>query len=453
MAEVAELEIAGRIVTRSDQDWDESRRGMNLAADLNPAAVAFVENAADVSKVIGFAREQGLKVTGQGTGHGSAALPALDGAILIKTERMRGIEVDPDARTARAEAGVLGSDLAEAAGAHGLSFLPGSSPTVGLTGFTLGGGLGWLGRKHGFACNRVRAIEVVTADGEPRQVSSDADADLHWALRGGGGGYAIVTALHLDLLPISEVYAGALIFPAEVGAPAIRAYRDWAAEVPEEVTSSLRYLRPPPLPTVPEPIRDRPLIVALAAYIGSEAEGEELVAPLREIGEPIMDTFAQIPAAGLGRISMDPEDPVPGMGHHALIRELSDEAIDALVGVAGPEAGSPLLLADLRQAGGALGRPADDAGALGSLDAAFVLVGIGVPMDPKMAPAIAEGLDRLVETMKPWAADGGFFNFAERPCDVDALLPADTCSRLAEVKRSWDPDGVIIANHSVSLTG
>jgi FAD/FMN-containing dehydrogenase len=260
---------------------------------------------------------------------------------------------------------------------------------------------------------------VVTADGEPRQVSSDADADLHWALRGGGGGYAIVTALHLDLLPISEVYAGALIFPAEVGAPAIRAYRDWAAEVPEEVTSSLRYLRPPPLPTVPEPIRDRPLIVALAAYIGSEAEGEELVAPLREIGEPIMDTFAQIPAAGLGRISMDPEDPVPGMG----------------------------------QAGGALGRPADDAGALGSLDAAFVLVGIGVPMDPKMAPAIAEGLDRLVETMKPWAADGGFFNFAERPCDVDALLPADTCSRLAEVKRSWDPDGVIIANHSVSLTG
>jgi hypothetical protein len=166
-----------------------------------------------------------------------------------------------------------------------------------------------------------------------------------------------------------------------------------------------------------------------------------------------MDTFAQIPAAGLGRISMDPEDPVPGMGHHALIRELSDEAIDALVGVAGPEAGSPLLLADLRQAGGALGRPADDAGALGSLDAAFVLVGIGVPMDPKMAPAIAEGLDRLVETMKPWAADGGFFNFAERPCDVDALLPADTCSRLAEVKRSWDPDGVIIANHSVSLTG
>jgi hypothetical protein len=451
--EVAQLSIGGRVVTPGDSDWDEARRGMNLAVDLNPAAVAFVEGADDVSKVIGFAREQGLKVTGQGTGHGSAALPALDGAILIKTERMRGIEVDPDARTARAEAGALGSELAQAAGEHDLCFLPGSSPTVGLTGFALGGGLGWLGRKHGFACNSVRAIEVVTADGEPRRLSSDADPDLHWALRGGGGGYAIVTALHLDLLPISEVYAGALIFPAEVGAPAIRAYRDWAAEVPEEVTSSLRYLRPPPLPTVPEPIRDRPLIVALAAYIGSEAEGEELVAPLREIGEPIMDTFGQIPAAGLGRVAMDPEDPVPGMGHHALIRELPDEAIDALVGVAGPEAGSPLLLAELRQAGGALGRPADDAGALDSLDAAFVMVGIGVPMDPKMAPAIAEGLDRLVDAMKPWAADGGFFNFAERPCEVDALLPADTCSRLAEVKRSWDPDGVIIANHTVSLTG
>jgi hypothetical protein len=450
MSDLSGLSIAGRVATPSDPDWDEARQAWNLAADQRPTAVAFVEGADDVAEVVRFAGRNDLKVTGQGTGHGAVALGPLDDAILIKTERMRGVAVDAEARTARVEAGVLALELGEAAQAQGLCSLPGSSPDVGITGYTLGGGLSWLGRRHGFACNRVTAIELVAADGEPRRVDADHDPDLFWALRGGGGGYAIVTALHLDLLPISDVYAGALLLPAEAGADAVRAYRDWAATVPDEVTSIVRFLRPPPVPDVPEPLRDRPLLTLGAACIGSQEQGEATIAPLREIGEPIMDTFAHIPAAGLSRIHMDPEVPVPGLGHHALIRELPDEAIDAFVGAAGPEAGSPLLLAELRHLGGALGRPAENGGALSKLDAAFVMLGVGLPMTPELGQAIEGHLDELHGAMQPWTGDGGYFNFAERPCDVEAILPLETCSRLAEVKRSWDPDGVILANHALA---
>jgi hypothetical protein len=453
MADFSELAINGRVVTPEDSDWDEARMGMNLAADLLPDAVAQVESADDVSKAIGFARANGLRVTAQTTGHAAATLPDLGGTILIRTQRMNAVNVENGSSTARVEAGVRAAELAAAAAEEGMTFLPGSSPTVGVTGYVLGGGLGWLARKHGFACNRVRAIEVVTADGEVRQVDSEANPDLFWALRGGGGGYAIVTALHVDLLPIDQVYAGLLIFPAEAGADAIRTYRDWARQAPDDVTSTCRFLTPPPIPDVPEPIRGKPLLVIGAAYIGSEADGKNLIDPLRGIGETIMDTFEEISPAGLGRVAMDPEDPVPAMGHHALVQELSDEAIDAFVGIAGVDSGSPLLLADLRHAGGALAEAPPGAGALGKLDSEFVMYGIGALMDPNAGPAIMEGLDRLVDAMKPWAAEGGFFNFAERPCDVDAILPAETCSRLAHVKRSWDPDNLILANHAVALAG
>jgi hypothetical protein len=143
---------------------------------------------------------------------------------------------------------------------------------------------------------------------------------------------------------------------------------------------------------------------------------------------------------------------VPGIGHHGLIRELPDDAIDAFHGVAGPEANAPFLLAELRHLGGALGRPAADGGALSKLDAAYGLFAVGLPMTPELGAALPPALDALVAAMEPWAADGGYFNFAERPCDVDAIMPAETCDRLTEIKRTWDPDGVIVANHAVALT-
>jgi hypothetical protein len=451
MTDFTGLAIAGRIATPEDSDWDQARLAWNLAADQQPVAVAFAESAEDIAATVSFAAENGLKVAAQGTGHGAAPLAPLDGTILLKTERMRGVEIDAEAQTARVEAGVLVLELSEAAGEHGLSSMPGSSPDVGVTGYTLGGGLSWLGRRYGFACNRVRAIELIDAGGEARTVDADNDADLFWAMRGGGGGYAVITALHLNLVPIDEIYAGALVFPAEVGADAVRTYRDWAANVPDEVTSVVRFITPPPIPDVPEPIRGRPLLTIDAACIGGQAEGEATIAPLREIGETIMDTFAWMPAAGLCRIHMDPENPVPGIGAGRTIRELSDETIDAFVSIAGPGSGSPLLLSELRHLGGALGRPDESSGALSHLDAGFAMYSVGMSMTPELGEAIPAHLAKVEEAMRPWRADGSYYNFVEGPCDVDAILPPDVCTRLGEVKSKWDPNGRVVANHAVSL--
>ncbi len=452
MTDFAALALEGTIATPDDAGWNEARQAWNLAADQRPEAVVFAEGAADVAATVRFAAENGLRVAGQGTGHGAFALAAsLSGAILIKTERMRGVEVDSAARTARVEAGVLSAELGAAANRHGLCFLPGSSPDVGVTGYTLGGGLSWFGRAHGFACNHVRAIELVDAAGEQRTVDAQNDADLFWALRGGGGGYAIVTALQVELLPHAEAYGGALLFPAALGAAAVRAYRDWAADAPAEATTVVRFVTPPDLPDVPEPLRGTPLLTIDGAFLGSQAEGEELFAPLRALGEPLMDTFAQMPTAELSRIHMDPENPVPGIGEGMTLAELPDEAIEAWVGAVGPESGMPLLLSEIRHLGAALARPAEGGGALSQLDAGFVMYSIGMPVTPELGAAIPAFLNRLEQTMAPWAAGGGYFNFTERPCEVDAILPAEVCARLAEVKRAHDPEGRIVANHAVAL--
>src|SRR4051794_36379957 len=449
MADFSGLSIGGRIATADDSDWDEARQAWNLAADQHPAAVAFVESADDVSKVIGFAAGNDLKVTGQGTGHGAVAMGSLEEVILIKTERMRGVDLEGE--KARVEAGVLAEEIGAGAHADGKTFLPGTSPNVGVTGYALGGGLSWLGRKYGWACNNVSAIELVAADGEPRTVDSATDPDLFWALRGGGGGFAIVTALHLTLLPVAKVYAGGLRFPPEVTEDGLRRYRDWTAEVPEEVGSMVRMLNLPPIPDIPEEIRGKKWLAISACCIGSKEDGEKLIAPLREIGEPAMDAFDQVPTPALTRIAMDPEPPVPGLGHHATVNELPDEALDAFVAAAGPETDSPLLLAELRHLGGALRRAPENAGALNKLDAEYVMLGIGMLMDPAMREPIEGQLTKLHDALGPWAADGGYYNYAERPCDVEAILPEETCMRLSTVKRSWDPDNRIVANHSVAM--
>ena len=448
VAGISKLSIGGRIATAEDVDWDEARRAWNLAADQRPFAVAFVDGADDVSKVVAFARGNGLRVTAQGTGHGAMPLGSLDDVILIRTDRMRSIEIADG--SARVEAGAWAADLGQAAAESGRSFLPGTSPNVGVVGYTLGGGLSWLGRKYGWACNRVTAIELVTADGETRTVSAASDPDLFWALRGGGGGYAVVVALHVELVPISEAYAGALLFPPELTADGILAYRDWASDAPEEAGSLVRMLNLPPVPDIPEPLRGNRWLAISAACIGSREEGERAIAPLREIGAAVVDSFDQIPTVALTGIAMDPEPPVPGLGHHRVLTELPDDAITTFIDVAGPDSGAPLLVAELRHLGGALGRPAENGGALEKLDGEFIALGIGMLMDPALREPITGALDELADSMNPWAAEGGYLNYAERPCDVDALLPRETCARLAQVKRSWDPDELIVANHSVA---
>ncbi len=445
-------DFAGTVVTPGEETWDQARSAWNLVADQNPAAVAYPESADDVAAVVEFARANGLGVAAQGTGHGAGARGPIDGSILVKTERMKAIEIDADTGVGRYEAGVLWMEANPAAGEHGLANRSGSAPDIGVVGYTTGGGFGWIARRYGLACNSVRAVELVTADGEQRRVDAGNEPDLFWAVRGGGGSFGVVTAIEFDLVELPEVFAGSAVYPAdERSAETINRYFEWAADLPDEVTSIVRFLHLPPLPIIPEPLRDRPLITIGACYAGPEAEGAELIQPMRELGDPVMDTFQTMPPSGLPAVHMEPEDPVPGLVYTASLREAPQEAIDAFVETAGPDSGSPLLSAELRQCGGAVGRPAEGGGALSHLDAEYVFAGIGLPMSPEMGVAINERLDAVCNALEPWSTGSRYFNFADRPTDLEAIFAPETLDRLRAVKRRYDPDGLISANHNISL--
>src|SRR5215216_5575442 len=282
--------LYGDVVAPGHTTWDEARRAWNLSVDQQPAAVFRANTAGDVIDVVDFAREHGLRVAPQGTGHSASPLGSLANTILLKTSRLRGVWVDRSSRVARVEAGALWIEAVEAAARHGLSALAGTSPDVGVVGYTLGGGISWLGRKHGLAANSVTAAELVLADGRFVRATRDSEPDLFWAVRGGGGSFGVVTALEFQLYPLAEVYAGAMFFPFERAAQVLHAWREWTQDVPDEITSVGRLFRFPPVPDIPEPLRGNPFAVVEAVYCGDDhARGAELLAPLRALG-PAMDT-------------------------------------------------------------------------------------------------------------------------------------------------------------------
>ncbi len=330
------------IIGPEEAEWDAARLGWNLAHDQRPIGVAYPESPEDIVTVVDFARKHGVRVAPQGTGHFAGTLAPLEGAILLKTERMRRVEIDAERRRARVEAGAQGQDVAVPAAEHGLAGLAGSAPDVGVVGYTLGGGLGWLARKFGLAANSVLAADVVTADGRLRHVDRDHEPELFWALRGGGGSFGVVSALEFTLHPVPELYAGNLLWPVERASEILHAWREWIATVPVELTSCGRLLHLPPIPDIPEPFRGRSFVLVEAAYIGTEADAAELLRPLRELG-PEMDTVTVMQPPGLGALHMDPPQPVPATGDGGLLASLPAEAVDGLVEIAGPASGTPLL--------------------------------------------------------------------------------------------------------------
>ena len=361
---------------------------------------------------------------------------------------MTSVAVYEKSRRARAEAGALWQDVVAPAAEVGLVALHGSSPDVGVVGYTLGGGMGWLARSHGFAANSVLAVELVTADGRFVRADREIEPDLFWALRGGGGSFGIVTAIEFRLYPLTEVYAGWLLFPFERAGEVLHAWREWVETVPEEVTSVGRLLQLPPIPDIPEPLRGKSFVVVEAACTIPADEAEELLRPLRALG-PAMDTFAVVPASALSTLHQDPEHPVPGVGEGMLLDDLTPETIDALTATAGPGSGSPLLSVEVRHLGGALAQASPEHGALGSMDAGFVFFGVGIPVTPELAVAIEERLDLLLDALGPWRAERSYFNFAERSTDGRGLFSEQAYARLRRIKRAVDPRETIRANHSI----
>ncbi len=436
------------VVSESDSGWNRARRAWNLAADQRPPHVAFPETADDVVQLVKFAAGEGLRVAPQGTGHGAGALGAIEDALLIRPSRMRDVAIDPGKRRARVGAGVMWGEVQAAAAEHGLAGLAGSSPEVGVVGYTLGGGLGWLARRYGLACNSVLAIDVVTADGLLRHVDREHEPDLFWALRGGGGSFGVVTALEFALYPVRELYAGAMLWPQERATEILAAWQTWTSGVPNSVTSVGRLLNLPPSPEVPDALRGRSFVLVEAACLVTEGEGIELLRPLRARG-PEIDTFTMLPPTALGALHMDPVEPVPVAIDGWLLADLPPAAIDALVEAAGPGSGSPLLSVELRHLGGALLDAAPESGALPSLDARFAIAEISMVPNADTATAVQRHGALVRSVLAPWEAERNYPNFAERSFRVSDFHSPATAERLGRVKAQYDPRDLIRSTHPI----
>ena len=438
--------IGGPALAAGDEGYDAARGAFNLTVDQRPALIAEPGSREEVAAVVGFAREEGLRVAPQRTGHNAGPLGPLGGTVLLKTNRLDRVHVDRAARCARAGSGARWEDVVPQASEMGLAALHGSTPDVSVAGYSLGGGMGWYARKHGLAANSIRAIELVGADGEIRRVDHENEAELFWALRGGGGNFGVVTALEFDLLPLSEVYAGTLFFPFERASEVLHAWHEWTDGVPDEVTSVGRLLQFPPLEEVPEPVRGKSFAVVEAVFLGGEAEGRELLAPLRGLA-PAMDSFAMVPPAGIAELHMDPRDPTPYASDHALLGELPARAIDELVSAAGPGSGSSLVSVELRHTGGELSRRRPGNGAIASLPGRFASFAVGIAA-PEIAEKTAEDLARVVAASREHEA-GHYLNFVERETATEGCFDPDTAARLTAARDAYDPDRLFQPNHEI----
>ena len=445
--------LASKVVLPEHAGFDDARRAFNLTIDQRPAAVAFPDSPQDVAAAVLFSREFDLRVAAQGTGHNAGPLGSLEDTILLKTERMRGVSIDADGRTAWVQAGAVWGEVVEAAAQHGLAALAGSSPNVGVVGYTLGGGISFLARKYGLAANHVLAIELVTADGRLVRADRENEPDLFWALRGGGGSFGIVTALEFELLPITHAYAGSLWYPIERGPEVLHAWQELtnSERLPDELTTIGRFLNLPPIPDIPEPIRGKSFAVVEVYHLGDPADADNLLAPLRALGR-VNDTIATVPMPALSPIHMDPEQPVPYDGDGLLVERLPADALDRLVEAAGAHAQFPLVSIELRHLGGELTRPRLEHGALASIDADYLMFAIGMLPTPELEAPVRTQVQAIKDTLAPWAAKRMYLNFAETHRDAATFWTEQAYHRLRRIKTAVDPDDVIRSNHPIPLT-
>ena len=441
--------FSGPVFRPGDDGYDAERAGFNLTVDHHPELTVGAAGPEDVAAAVSYASARGLAVGVLTTGHGPA-VPA-EGQVLINTRRMSDVQVDPAARTARVGGGVRWHQVLPHTVPHGLAPLSGSSPHVGVVGYTLGGGVGPLGRCYGFAADRVRRVDIVCADGQLRQVTADSEPELFWAVRGGKGNFGVVVALEFELVPVSRLYGGGLFFPAEAAADVLHAYSRWARTTPQEMSSSVLLIKFPPIPQIPEPLRDRYITHLRLAYTGTAEEGERLIQPLRSIGSQILDTLGELPYTEVGTIYNDPVDPMPAYDSNIALRTLDAGAADTILSLAGPQAGSPLVI-EIRQLGGAYARPAAIPSAVGGRDAAHMIFA-NCNLQPGQEDAMRRAHEQLQEKMLPWATGGTIYNFCGlRDADPErvklAFAPADY-ARLARAKAIYDPQNMFRVNFNI----
>ncbi|MET7280370.1 FAD-binding oxidoreductase [Kribbella sp. NPDC005582] len=433
--------VSGPVLTASDEGFAAELAGFKTNVQHRPDVVVGIISAADAAAVVAVANETGTPVHVLATGHGLPA-PVTEG-IVITTSRLKGLTVDPATKTAHIEAGCRWGEVIAAAAEHGLAPIAGASGTVGCVGLVLGGGYGPLVRTYGVASDWVRGFELVTGTGELVTANATEHPDLFWALRGGKGGFGVVTSVDVELVELSTLYGGSIFFGTSEIESVFRTWVDWTTTLPETATTSAVILRLPPLEFIPEPLRGQTVLNVRFAYVGRPEEGAELLAPIRAAGSVLIDAVAEMPAAEIARIHNDPTEPTLSWDRGVLLGELDAGFADAFLGAVGPDQQVPLVAVEVRHLGGAASRDVPEGSAVGGRGGAYSLFMVGAP-DPSLheavLPAVAE---RVLGGVQKWTSAENAVNLADGfalPGSYEACWPAETLTRLGEVRATYDPD-------------
>jgi FAD/FMN-containing dehydrogenase len=444
--------LTGELVRPEDDAYDEARKIWNGAHDARPALIVRCADADDVRHAIGFASSEGLDVAVRGGSHSIPGFSTCDGGIVIDLSPMKEIGVDPEASTVTAEGGVVWNELDAATQEHGLATTGGLVSTTGVAGFTLGGGVGWLMRKHGLACDNLRSAEVVTADGRVLTASAEENEDLFWGLRGGGGNFGVVTSFEFDLHPVGPtVTAGPVFYPGDRAEEILRFYRDFVSDIPDELTTLANLLTAPPAPFLPEEWHGKKLIGLIGCYAGDPDDGAEAMQPLRDLGDPVADLVGPMPYAQMQGLI----DALYPRGTNAYMKAgylsgLDDHAIGAVTRYH-QEATSPASEMHIHHFGGAVARVGQDETAYNERQAPFVLNILAITHEPGPLDEHIEWANRLYSDIEPSLTGGAYINFlsAEGGERVKAAYGAEKFARLQALKDSYDPTNLFHLNQNI----
>lgn len=430
--------VAGPVLSPTDDGYAQEAAGFEVAHTPAPRLVVGATRAEDVRAAVLYALAVGAKVRVQATGHGLE--DDLRDTVLVTTRRLGGVSVDPKTRTATIGAGVRWREVLDAAAAHGLAPLLGSSSAVGAVGYSLGGGTGLLSRQHGWAADALRSLDVVTGDARLRTVDAKRDGELHWALRGGKFGLGVVTRAVVDLVPVTRLRGGSVFFAASDAAAVLHAWRRWAPTLPREAATSVALLTLPPSPQLPPPLSGQQVVAVRFSHTGDPARADALVAPVRTWAPVLVDGVQELPFTASDAVHSDPTDPAPTVNGGTGLRELPAAAVDALLAAAGPGSGSPLVAVELRLMGGALSEAPKVPDAVVGRGAAYSLWGLGIVAGPAAGQA-KPALDRMVASVGRWACPGPL-NLAGGGWRDDLRTPEQR-KRLEKARRRFDPARVI----------
>jgi FAD/FMN-containing dehydrogenase len=452
MTETFDTSLRGELLRPDSDGYEEARVLWNAMIDIRPALIARCTGVADVIEAVKFSRENGLAVAVRGGGHNVAGLASVDDGLMIDLSPMRAVHVEPEARTARVQGGALWGDVDHETQAFGLATPSGIISTTGVAGLTLGGGFGWLARRHGLAADNLRSAEVVTANGELVKTSADEEPDLFWAIRGGGGNFGIVTSFEFQLHEVGpEVLFGPTVYRLEDAADVLRHYRAFADAAPDACTVYPDFLTAPPLPFLPEEVHGTKVLFLIQLYAGSVEQGEEILRPLRDFGDPLADAVAPTRYAEAQRRS-DPLFPKGGRYYWKSqnLAGLSDEIIDILTDCAATMP-NPLCDILIQQLGGRIGEPASDATAYPHRDAGFVVtLGGRAERRAQDEQCIAWTRESHAQ-LGGHAAAGVYLNFLGHDEGEERLRAAfgGSAERLRQIKKRFDPENFFRGNHNI----